>query len=84
MSAGAGHLESVVYQSGLDAVVALLDSGVGQSRQMELHPTRHAHLAGYRCYFQPVDGCAICFYQHDIDSFLCAKVLHFFLFQKKM
>ena len=34
-----GHLKTIVDESSLDAVVALLDSGVGQSRQVELHTT---------------------------------------------
>ena len=40
------HLETVVHQSRLNAVVAFLDSRISQSRQVKLHTTRHTHLAG--------------------------------------
>lgn len=48
------HLETVVHQSRLDAVVAFLDSRIGQPRQVKLHTARHAHLAGNCRHLQSV------------------------------
>lgn len=65
-----GHLETVVDECCLDAVVAFLNSGVGQSCQVELHATRHAHLDGNRSHLQAVDSSTKGLYKHSIYSFL--------------
>ena len=71
-----GHLETVVHQCCLDAVVALLDGCVGQSCQVELYATRHTHLDRYRRHFQSVDCCTIGLYKHFV-LFCGAKIRNF-------
>ena len=68
-----GHLETVVDECCLDAVVAFLNSGVGQSRQVELHATRHAHLTGDSCHFQSIYCSSIGLYKHNQFVFLLQR-----------
>ena len=56
------HLETVVHQSRLNAVVAFLDSRISQSRQVKLHTARHAYLAGNRRHLQSVHRSTIGLY----------------------
>ena len=42
-----GHLKTVVGQGCFDAVIALLNGCVGQSRQVKLYTARHANLTGH-------------------------------------
>ena len=61
-----GHLKAVVDKGCLDAVVTLTYRSVGQSRQVELHASRHVYFYGYSSDLQSVNCCTIRFYQHNV------------------
>ena len=66
---GHGKPVAVVLQRGHYAVVALAHGIVGQPREVEEHPARHAHLHRNGGGLKPCHGSAICLYKHGMYVF---------------
>ena len=60
---------AIILQCGSDTVSTFSDRLITQAREMILHTARNTYFYSYSSYFQTIDCCRECFYQHNFLYF---------------